>query len=373
MLLIDFSPLKAGGGCQLALNFIYELNNQRSENLKFIFLIPDTGPLKDLPTQFPNFFFIVSPSSSVFKRVFFEYYSLQKILIKKGVDKIFTFFGPGLPHKANVKSIVSVAYPIICYDESIFWKHLPLKKYIKQKIINYARLQRLHNADFIIAETPVMAERLSTVLHKAHHEFIISPPAPSEFVSERNALVKSGNNISKFLFLSGVAPHKNLWRLPEICFELLNNIDNFVFMISSSKEAFISHLSNTQKKLFSKVSKHFNFLGTIAPDEINNVYQEADFLVSLSDLESFSNNYMEAWKVGIPLIVSDRDFSRAICKNSAIYIEPHNPHEVASTIVNVLNNPTKLKNIIAEGKELLKTLPEVNMKSKHLLSIIDAV
>lgn len=371
MILIDFSPLKAGGGCQLAINFITSLSNISATKLKIIFLIPDVGPLKDISSLFPQFNYIVSPTSSILKRVWFENNILQKEMSRRGIDKVFTFFGAGVPHDESIRSIVSVAYPIICYNESIFWKFLPLKTYIKQRLINRARIERLKKANLLIVETPVMAERLSNVLKRDISDFKILHPSPSAFVEEGNYKGFQKSKVFKMLFLSGVAPHKNLWRLPEIGTELKKRTEKFEFVISTSQEAFIQHLKSDQKKLYDKVAEHFNFIGTVAPDKINQVYQDVDVLVSLSDLESFSNNYMEAWKAGVPLIVSDRDFSKSICEESALYVEPHKPNEVAKTILGIIDKPSQLERVVLEGKKQVKKLPDPDLKAKQLLELIE--
>lgn len=368
--LVDFSPLKAGGGCQLALNFITELQINKVDCSSYIFLIPNSGPLSDLQCQFPYLHYIVSPSSSYLKRIYFEYFKLRRIYNEFNIKKIFTFFGAGLPHPNQIKSIVSVAYPIICYDDSPYWKYIPTKRKHRQILINYLRINRLKKADAIIVETRIMAERLSLVMEKDISQYRIIPPTPSRFVLENVKTIDPGENFI-FLFLSGVAHHKNLWRLPEIGKELAVYTEKFTFMISASEKAFLNHLNQEQTNIYQTVSEHFKFVGSVALDKINQVYLNSDALVSLSDLESFSNNYMEAWKAGVPLIVSDRDFSRFICEDSALYIEPHSPKLVANVLKDVINNSIQLKDLVIKGKERMKSLPESKAKYTLLTSFIE--
>lgn len=175
--LIDLSPLKAGGGCQLALNFIQTIyNNNLGSGL--IFLIPNVGPLCNLQTQFPELHFIVSPTKSFLTRFVFEYYTLKSILNRFQISQVYTFFGAGLPKIKGIRSIVSVAYPIICYPESPYWTHINKKIKIRQKIVNALRVKRLMKADQIIVETPVMHIRLAQVLKKSASQFIVSKPSP---------------------------------------------------------------------------------------------------------------------------------------------------------------------------------------------------
>src|SRR5262249_52811670 len=136
--------------------------------------------------------------------------------------------------------------------------------------------------------------------------------------------------VRRYVFVSGNETHKNLWRLYDIAGHALGGgLRDFVFSLTVTKEAYLRRLAGRTLDP-AILDGHFEFLGQVPPQQIMRVYENADCVVSLSDLESFSNNYMEAWKVGLPLIVSDRDFSRAICGDSALYVDPHDAESVVA-------------------------------------------
>ncbi|GGG54984.1 hypothetical protein GCM10011414_26060 [Croceivirga lutea] len=366
MILIDCSALKSGGGCQLALNFIKELSGLQQTN--YLILIPNVGPLKGLHERFPNLLFYTSPSARIITRFIFENFYLPKIIKEKKIRKIYTFFGAGLPKKKNVISIVSVAYPIICYPESPFWKYIPKSKKIKQQIKNWVRIRRLKRADFIIAETQVMADRLSKILEKKKDDIKILKPSPSEFVIEKKGY-RYPSEENRILILSGLSPHKNLWRLNEFSNLLMKADINFKFIVSAEKKDFLK-IAHSESLHSLETDKHFEFVGSVPPDKINALYEKSDFLLNISDLESFSNNYMEAWKASLPLIVSDTDFSRHICGTSAIYINPHNLNNHIDKIHELLNNKSLQKQLVKEGKKRLKELPTQSNKTRMILDLI---
>ncbi len=366
-ILIDLSPLKSGGGCQLAYNFLTVLSNLPQQN--FVILKPDIGPLAQIDTQFTAFEIITAPTSKVVPRLRFERFELPRIYEKYGIKKIFTFFGPGLPHPSHIKSIVSVAYPIICYDDSPFWQHLPFKAKIKQKAVNFARKNRLKKADVIIAETPVMQKRLADTLSRDTKDIKIIEPAPSLFVTEGQGKKTIDSNCPQFLILSGTLPHKNVWRLIEIAQHLSKLLPDFKITITTTLEQFKA-LPHSVAFDAAVVEKHFNFKGTVHPSQIGTFYENTDFLTILSDLESFSNNYMEAWKAGVAIISSDRDFARAACLNSAVYVEPHNAAETAQKMAAIAKDNITRYQLIQEGKNLLQYLPDPQQRTQKILDII---
>jgi glycosyltransferase involved in cell wall biosynthesis len=368
--LLDFSGIRIGGGVQLALNFLEELEADPPTDLSLRYLFPETGNLAVHARHLSPHLRLSCPANPL-KRLYFESRPLQAWMKDQGIRVVYTFFGAGVPHPSDVTSIVCVAYPIICYGESPYWKHLGLQKRILKKLLNAARVRRLRSANLIVAETAVMQRRLSSTLQTPESSIIVSPPAVTEFISPRPSR-KAGN--LNILCLSGLSEHKNLWRLPEIA-ELLvehrqGNTARVQFHVTGTFEAWMNTLNPQSRALANRLSQHFVWHGSVHPKDIGKLYQDADLLLSLSDLESFSNNYMEAWRARVPLIVSDRDFAREICKDSAAYAEPHDPRSVADAIAAVAGDEARQSAMIKAGIALLAKLPTRAEKAQQILNII---
>ena len=350
--LIDFSPIKSGGGVQLALNFLDAVDDLMVAQKVFL-LLPEIGPLSSQNKRFPSIRTFSSPSKP-WKRIIFENIQLQKILRKEQISTIYTFFGPGLPHPPQVKSIVGVAYPIICYPESPFWDYISPKLYARQKLINFFRLRRLAAATKVIVETVVMKKRLMVALSAPAEKFLIIPPTVSAYVKPQEF---SENFSARFLCLSGISPHKNIWRLYDVAKILKDrHQQKCTFVVSTTRENYLKHLRQTSV-CHETINEYFEFIGNIPSTEIDSVYSSVDVMLTLSDLESFSNNYMEAWKAGIPIIASDRDFSHDICKDSAVYVDPHCSEDVAQTIMMISDDSELRRGMVNTGKSLLRYLP----------------
>lgn len=363
-ILIDLSANKSGGGAQRALNFVYQLENT---SLKYQFYVIR-----------PKGYFLQIDKMSIIKRVIetpenyilrflFENFKLKNILRALEIDLCITFAGTGLPLPKNIPSIVGVAYPIICYDDSPYWKHLRWTEFYRLKLKNYFRKRRLKGADEILAQTTIMRERLSKSLNRDIRDIKIFPPSPSNFINKAEHIGVGNINI---LLLSGNSHHKNLWRLYEVAEELSKNKFDCKFLITVNKTEWVKSL---KEKVIDKalVDKYFSFLGKINSDEIQKVYNESSVVLNISDLESFSNNYMEAWKAEIPLILSDRDFARNICADSAIYVEPHRPKEISEGIIKLISQPEIQKELILKGKRRLAELPQQSEYFDKLLSLIE--
>jgi glycosyltransferase involved in cell wall biosynthesis len=172
----------------------------------------------------------------------------------------------------------------------------------------------------------------------------------------------------RFLFISGTNSHKNLWRLPAIAESMLaQGITEFMFVLTCTRESYIKSLKQplTNEGL---VDAHFTFLGSIPPQRIMEAYKQADIVVSLSDLESFSNNYMEAWAVKLPLVASDRDFARNICADSALYVDPHRPNDVAEQLILISEDLCLQDRLVKAGSERLLLLPSPQKRFLRIMT-----
>jgi glycosyltransferase involved in cell wall biosynthesis len=372
-LLIDFGSIKTGGGAQLATNFLNFMREYPDDVEKVFLLIPELGPLSQHIDASRYDGILVYPNS-YWKRKLFELTTLRKFVMSNRVNIFYTFFGAGIPAPSGVRSIVSVAYPIICYPESNYWKFLPLKTKLITKSLNELRCRRIRLADGVIAETKIMAERLSRYAGIQPDCIHVLPPSPSAFLKDGFYRPKSDESAVRFLILGGLDRHKNVWRLLELAEALeTKGFTNFIFLISATRAAFNAAYPECRPS-DALVERHFEFLGVIPSQQIQQVYDRADFLMNLSDLESFSNNYMEAWKSGLPLICSDTDFARHICSDSAVYIDPHEPSAAAAVIIKISQDQVLQKNLTEAGKKYLAALPTLDEKfAQTMLILRDAI
>lgn len=355
--LIDFSPIKNGGGAQLALNFIKNIGDLDFFDEIYILVSKKFPHTNSIPSSCRV---VVSPVGYL-HRVIYENVNLRALIRKNKIKLIYTFFGPGLPPYKGVRQIVSVAYPIICNDDSPYWNYLPKKEYYRKKILNYYRKSRLKKADFLIFETEVMRRRCVKVLGINEQCTKVIPPSVTDFLSAKK---KVREPKTTFLFLSGLDYHKNLWRIPELLKLAKRKKLEFRIVISVDKHEYISFYSKYVNIDFQLLDEYVFFVGKIPSDEIQSVYDISDVVVNISDLESFSNNYMESWLAKKPIIASDRDFSRNICGDSAFYVEPHDIESVFSGFEYFSNNYT-----VYDSSNRLDLLPTVTERIELLRKV----
>jgi len=362
-LLIDFSPIKSGGGAQLAINFLKLFK----ADCNFDVLISDAFPydLNELNLQCN----VIVNSAKTISRLMFENIHYKKIVKKNNYTHVYTFFGSGLPKIKGVKQITGVAYPIICNDDSPYWRFLPTTFKLKKKIVNHIRKSRLKTADHIIFETEVMQSRCCDMLNFNVKNSTVLAPTPSFFI--KKAKVIESRNVTKFLILAGLDYHKNIWRVVQLLPKLKENNIRAVFVLSSTKDQLVTFYRNLIDGISEElIDEFFEFKGHIQADRIQQVYDDIDVVMNIADLESFSNNYMEAWVAGKPILASDRDFARHICKGSAYYVEPHDSKSLSIGIAKFAHKEIDIEEMVMQGEANLSILPSFEERVVKILEVI---
>lgn len=350
--------------CNLLVIFFYQLSIQNEHKADYYILVPQNFTLDHFKeAKFIKGVFI-APINPI-KRLFFENFTLQKIIKTYKISKILTFIGSGLPHPKNVVSVIGIAYPSICFPESEYFNQISSTKKIKKSIFDWMRIKRIKKANGIFVETELMKERLSLIAKVPLSKITIIPPTCSDYLELDDKISKEDN----ILLLSSNYYHKNLWRFYEIANLLKDQNFKIKFTLTITKQDWLESLSekNINQDL---INEYFEFLGSVNPQDISELYNKSKLLMLISDLESFSSNHPEAWKAKVPQIVSDRVFMKEVCKNSAIYVNPHNPAEVANSIIELFNNQELQQKLINNGERLLAKLPSQKERTDQIITFL---
>lgn len=364
-LLLDLSSIKSGGGAQLALNFLQAVNAGRFRLPIGLVLVSDSFPFHD---RLVGPYAVALAPSGAHARLFHEHWEVRKLVRKHRITHVYTFFGPGLPRMQGVRRVVGMAYPTLVYDDAPYWKYLPVGFRLRKRLQNALRVRRLQSADHLIFETEIM-ERRARSQGIVRNGASVLRPTPTAFLASSQApsITKHGAQI---LFLSGPEPHKNIWRLPGILAELQRENLQVRFLLSMDRKTFLAACPSASAIPVKTLDSYFTFLGGLSADGLQAAYDSCNVVGNLSDLESFSNNYMEAWVVGRPILASNRDFARHVCGESALYVEPHDPDSLIAGLRRFARGEVHLEAMVEAGREALARLPSMEERLKVLAEII---
>jgi glycosyltransferase involved in cell wall biosynthesis len=363
-ILVNLIPIKKGGGQQVASNFVLHL--LKHPDVTPIFLVTENTfthkLLKELKAER-----IYITKSTFTGRYIFQKFSLKKIIEKEKPDIIYTMFGPGLFYKGLI-SVTGCAYPNLFFPELDFWAGYSFLKRIQLKLIDKYRLSATLKSDFIIFENEAMMHRCHTLFHYPAEKTKLILASISEYskllitdeFKERLKIINSSHY--NILLLASWHKNKNIEMIPFILKELFKkDITDVTFVISVPADDSNSiALKNKAAEL--GVEKNIVFFGQVNPNALPYLFEKVQAIILISLLESFSNNIIEAWHFDKPLFITDAAWSRAICKDSVIYVDRNNSENIAESIINFRNDKLMQQIISNNAKQILSQYPNPKQK-----------
>ncbi len=172
------------------------------------------------------------------------------------------------------------------------------------------------NAAFVsrvIVQTSAMASELkSSYPDWAARDCVrvVSQPKPEwSDLLHRGRVQRSLEGGLRLFYPADSYPHKNHRIFDMLTAENCKGIINEVVITLDSDQELI------RKSLL-------NYVGRLNQEECIREYQMADALIFPSFIESYGLPLIEAMSVGIPIIVADLPYARALCGEEAIYFDP---------------------------------------------------
>ena len=374
-IVLNFLPLKSGGGLQVGLDFIEQAKQHGREHEWFLVATKGT-PLAEV-REASNLRLVKTVPKSVMARLWFEYLGCRRLIREVGAKLIYTQFGPHWPG-ARIFNIVGCAYSNLFYPEINFWERLPLSQRLVRKGIDSLRMLRLRQADHVIFETEDLARRAVRLKGFQNERVSWAKPSVSSLVASDKEHIPTRELCRRLpkgfriLLLSTYNPNKNIDLLPLIAKVINERLpDNdmvFVMTLPPQCSTTLQILKDAQKL---GVSDRIVNLGPIPQEGCAEVYRACDLVILPSQLESFSNTIAEAWAMRKPLLLTDMDWSRLLCKAGAGYFRYRDSHDAANQILRIRNDSGYYAALVAEGERMLHTYPTACERFQQYLSIIE--
>jgi glycosyltransferase involved in cell wall biosynthesis len=371
MMIINFLPISSGGGLQNALSFINELSEKSPKSC--VFIVRQNSLIEQAALK--KNFEVLSVKKGLFNRVKFEL-TARSLFMKQ--DVCFTFFGPPILSLIRyTHNINGFAYSNLLYPNLDFWWFQSWHKRARSKLIDWYRKHSMSFADEIIYETKVLKDRalIDPILKNVKSHVVKMAASSLVGLDKVDHLDSNFDEIKnlvgfKLLFLAGAQPNKRIKEFLQTLAILNHQSDHKFFIILTM---------NSESSYYHSIKKHAIQLGvlefvvnlqTILPNDVSTLIHHCDAMVNVALLESFSNNFIEAWSMNKPLIVSDSDWANESCGSAALYIDIGKPDKVAKKIYQLLSDP---KQQIQNGILELEAFPTAKQKTLNYMKIIEDV
>ena len=215
-------------------------------------------------------------------------------------------------------------------------------------------------ADRICVQTSTMARRLAAAWGVPESRFRVVPNGPSEFLrAERPAADLAPAGVRGVLVLTEAKPAKNLEVIPAVAAALARRGLSEVELVVTLPDEPADWTEGFEAAL--RVHPRgvpIRRVGRVSHEALGNLYRSAAAVLLPSLVESFSATYVEAMHFGVPLVTSDRDFARDVCRDAALYADPADPEALADAIVRVLEDWAVRARLRAAGFDRVASFPD---------------
>jgi glycosyltransferase involved in cell wall biosynthesis len=372
MYIINLYPVAAGGGLQNAFSFLSFLKKDTRKSNSVCF-VRKNSELEAYCKKFDLKYY--SFNDGFIGRCLFELYSARKVCKIIKAECIFTLFSNPPFVFPEIITVSGFARSNVIEQDRDFWNFLPILKRFKTKFFEFVNLKLVSKSDVVIVETKHLLQKAisNNVFGKSLVKLV--EMAPSNLIVKKLASMTprsiSSESVINFLYLSGPNPNKNIDKLA-LMFFMLNR--------KSKTKKFVLHVTLAESEYLNKVLQSFKKTGAIeyivnhgaiGQSEIDKVIFEAHALINVARLESFSNNWVEAWASKRLLVCADAQYAHASCGCAAIYIDINDASTSVESLFDVFDSDEKYLDLISEGNKHLECLPSAEDKYFKYWSIIE--
>jgi glycosyltransferase involved in cell wall biosynthesis len=205
------------------------------------------------------------------------------------------------------------------------------------------------------------ARRLVTDSEFSKRRIVHHLEVPPEKISviypgvSRDALVARAEEVGKLseneppyaIAYGGNNPRKNLPRLIEawgLVGEVIPGLSLKIFGAESSLFTLGGHTD---------AAKGVEILGYLTEKDLALLYRGASLLAYPSLYEGFGLPPLEAMALGVPTVISDIDVFREVFNNSAEFVDPYDPVDIARGVTAVLTNDSLRAQLVSAASELV--------------------
>jgi glycosyltransferase involved in cell wall biosynthesis len=369
--LINFATMKAGGGQNVALNFLYAVEKCNLGDVTCHYIVARGSEPHEYLLKRGTQNFTVAPRSAI-ARILFEALFGWVLLAYLRIDVVYSYFGYAW-FPRHWPQATGAADSNLFFPEIAFWAAYPPRVRCRKWLIDRYRLAGLKRAAAVVFENEALEAR-ARQLHDLQRTRTIKPSirvsdSPQPFALPR--ALSPGCKVG--LFLCGWHLNKNVLLIPDLALEFRRRNHLFAFVLTAPPDGSSLHRQFVDLASRKGVSDAIFVTGAVRKDQLRSLYEQSDFVFLLSKLESFSNNIIEAWQFRRPLVVADEPWARGICRDAAIYVNRDSAADIAERVCAALVNESRTQEIVARGSEVLREYPSIEERIEQELSYVREV
>jgi glycosyltransferase involved in cell wall biosynthesis len=254
--------------------------------------------------------------------------------------------------------------PIInhCHGTSIGKADFPkYKKALELFFLKYGRFQRI-----------ITVDEPSLQSFKYHGlKRVVYIPNGVEKADAAKVTKKASDKKTRIIFVGRLEWVKGVPELLKAFSMLKDGTDLELGLVGDGSET--ESLKVKAEKL--GIADRTTFYGRQKREETHRLMAGADIFVLPSHFEGFPIVMLEAWAIGLPVVVSRVGAMQTVCHDGkdSLLIEPKRPEELAATLKRLIDDKALQAKLGAAGRKLIEARYNYNTVNKRVQAIYDEV
>ncbi|MCD8283488.1 MAG: glycosyltransferase [Opitutae bacterium] len=370
-ILVNATNMVVGGTIQKATSFIIEAIKAKDRGLEFYFCVSEAVfetinrlGVENSPWKIEKF--KNNPNHPI--RGFRERQRLHEVETIFKPDIVYSVSGP-IVTKFKALHLCGCGIGTTTHPSKIFYKKMGLVYFFKNQLRKIWDFHFLRQADFWKVQANVARRGLMKgVGTDDEHVRVIANTCARIFLDAPKSEANFGEKEIRLFALGAPYIHKNFDIIPDVLAHLkkIDPIRKYVFTLTLPETCKVWGIVK-KRAIELGVMDGVRNLGRVFLSDCPEIYNTNHIVFMPTLLESFSATYPEAMAMRRPIVTSDLDFARDICKTAALYYSPLDSADAACKILQVVENPSLREYLIAEGEKVLGELPSAEGKYKLLV------
>lgn len=379
--LLNFYNQTAAGPAILTKIFLNTLSKVKDNQAKFGIILPKLPLYKDLnmgqKTQ-KNVKIFYLPYYRSFGKLLllflynFLIFPLMALFFR---PRAILIFGNFAPVPLFSKKIVLMHHPYLVDDELLAEANFTTKFIETIKRIVFYLTTRTSNS--IVVETDFMKDKLVEKYNVPESAVYVikNPINRSLYESSQRCLEKDKIPHKKrriILYVSRYAPHKGhdfILKLVEKYYNKLQDVQTKIYITIDT------NLSKEAAEYIKKINLHnldtiIKNLGEVPNEELEYYYKEALCFFFPSKSETCGLPLIEAMAFGLPIVVPDLAYARAICGKAALYYKSNEIDDAFQKILSLYQDESLWKKYSVKSIEQFNKYPTAQDWVKDYLNLL---
>lgn len=342
----------AGGGFQIALNFVKTALTDSTSGVEWFFLVSDH--IADaLNLEHKGSVFIL-PAQPDFKGSYLTVRKLIRTIENKiNPDVVYSIVAPSY-FIFNSKEVMRITNPWVVHPNKYARETLDFKGKIRNDL--YCAIQKylIRKCKYFITQADYTAKCIAKIAKVPDENVcVVSNVLPGIYKTLDNRPLPSDGWIN-ITSVAAPFPHKNLDIIPDVLIALRNNygMDNVRFHVTMPQDSTVWVTIRTrleESNLQDRVINH----GRMSQEELSVLYRQAQMMFLPTLLEVFSASIIEAMYFDMKIVASDFPFNSTVIGDSGLLFKPMDATDAAEKIATIIKSPELQAKLSTKMKEKL--------------------